>query len=271
MSELKYFSIALSFLALFALKVYSVDLDSIVGSENAGILRAKGSVKSFSFNGGSPGLLPSFPARTGMESRISAFAPTLIVESLYLYEKPAEIGNGRLTDGAMLAVFNALGSISTLTGIQYYSASRGRMRTFYESSFVVEGELGNEVLADPVAATLPARATLFAIQKDLTFGENRYRYDYETGSGYILFSQENLTAMNYGILPILGKRRLRTMVAVIDTADALVVYCISAAKASLLPGLDGKVRDSFSNRADALFSWFGVHAEKALTTTPVKN
>ncbi len=265
MHSMKHLMIALSFSALLAVNGYAVDLDSIVGTKNTGILRAEGSVKSVSFKNGIPVLLPLFPAKTDLEDRISAFAPSVLVESLYLYKKPENIGKEKLTEAERLAVFNVLRSISTLTGIQYYSASRGRMRTFYESSFVVESGMGNEALPDPVVGSLPEKATLFAIQKDLTFGENRYRYDYETGSGYILFSQENLTTMNYGILPILGKGRLRTIVAVIDAGDALILYCVSAIKASQMPGLDAKVRDSFSNRADALYSWFGIQATKALS------
>jgi hypothetical protein len=250
--------------ALAAGSAGGAPVDSVVGPESAALLREKGSVKAVSLRDGQPDLLPDFGARDELKALLESLDPSVMVESLYLFKKPPETGKGKLSGGEMLVLFNALRSISTLTGIEYFSASRGRMRTFYEYSFAVDGEKGRERRADPVAASLPVESVLFAIQKDLTFGENRYRYDYRTGDGYIRFVQENLTPMNYGIVPILGKGRLRTIVVLVDAEDALILYCVSAAKAVLLPGIEGKVRNSFSNRADALFAWFEVQAEKSL-------
>jgi hypothetical protein len=49
---------------------------------------------------------------------------------------------------------------------------------------------------------------------------------------------------------------------VIDVEGYLLVYALSAAKTPLIPGLEGKMRDSFSNRADAIYGWFTQQANR---------
>jgi hypothetical protein len=109
----------------------------------------------------------------------------------------------------------------------------------------------------------PADLTLYARQKDLTFGDNIYRYDYTVMSGAFLFVQENLTTMSAGIIPAIGKNKLRSVVAVVDAGEYLLVYAVSMARAAALPGLKDRVGSSFSSRAEAVLSWFAAQADKA--------
>jgi len=145
------------------------------------------------------------------------------------------------------------------------------MRVFYESSSVVEGPDGKTPAADPVSDYVPDRATLYAVQKDLSFGENRYRYDYVCTPQDIGFTQTNLTGMSYGLVPVLGKERLRTIVLVSDTDEGLLLYAVSAARTTLLPGLDSKIKSSFSNRADAIYRWFSLRADAFLSSAAPRN
>jgi hypothetical protein len=191
------------------------------------------------------------------------------VEALYIYRKPAGAAGRAWSEEERTALFNLLRSLSTLSGIEYYSASRERMRVFYESSYVVDGPGGSSPLPDPVVSVVPERSTLFAVQKDLSFGENRYRYDYEATPADIAFTQLNLTTMTYGIIPVLGKERLKTMVLVSDTEEGYLLYAVSAAKTTLLPGLETKVKNSFSNRADAIYRWFSTRLDAVGAAGPV--
>ena len=199
-----------------------------------------------------------------VKEAIASLDPSLVVEALYLYRKPEIAAAGGWTEAERTALYNALTGIGSLKGIQYYSASRGRMRTLYESSYIVDGPEGRFALEDPVVALPPERATLYAVQKDLTFGEHRYRYDFQTAPGAFVFVQENLTELNYGIVPVLGTGRWRTVVLVADAGASLVIYAASAARTTLVPGIEGKVRESFANRADALYQWFSGRADAAL-------
>jgi ribosomal protein L30E len=106
------------------------------------------------------------------------------------------------------------------------------------------------------------KTIVYAKQTDITFGENIYKYEYLSYDDMLVFTQTNLTTMKYGILSLLGKNKLLSLVAIIDAEDCLLVYSATLVKASLLPGIEGKVRDSFSNRADAVYGWFKASADR---------
>jgi hypothetical protein len=83
-----------------------------------------------------------------------------------------------------------------------------------------------------------------------------YRYNYRTGNGFIFFVQENLTSMNAGIIPAVGKNKCRNVIAVINTGDSLLVYAAAMAKTVSLPGMGERIGISFTNRIKAVLSWF---------------
>ncbi|MDR3145367.1 MAG: hypothetical protein LBU21_03740, partial [Treponema sp.] len=117
--------------------------------------------------------------------------------------------------------------------------------------------------ADPHYAELPSGLSLYARQRDLTFGDNIYEYRYHTGPDSFVFVQRNLTALKVGIISAVGKDKLRSLVAVIDAGDSLLIYAVSLAKATALPGLGTRIGDSFTNRAQAILSWFNTQADAA--------
>jgi hypothetical protein len=73
--------------------------------------------------------------------------------------------------------------------------------------------------------------------------------------------------MNVGIIPAVGKNKLRSLVAVIDTEDSLLIYAASFAKAAAIPGLGERIGGSFTNRAQAILGWFSNQADKAFAET----
>jgi hypothetical protein len=60
-----------------------------------------------------------------------------------------------------------------------------------------------------------------------------------------------------------GKRKLRSVVAVVDAGDHLLVYAASMAAAASLPGLGERIGNSFTNRAAAVLKWFSLRADRA--------
>lgn len=258
--------VSLIFLGFFNVKLALVAepaaLQQLVAPAFEERLNTEGSMKLVQLRNPVPSLVTGLPIAI-VNLELEGFKPAMMVESLYLYKKPAKIRGRSWTEEERLALYNSIRALSTLSGIEYYSASRKRMRVFYERSYLVDGSEGTVPLPDPIVMVIPDRSEAFAIQKDLTFGENRYRYVYAGMKNVLYFVQVNMTAMNYGIVPILGKEKLRTIVIIADTADDLLVYSVSAIDAIMLPGIEGKVRDSFSNRADAVFSWFQARASSA--------
>ncbi|MDR1585846.1 MAG: hypothetical protein LBS57_00170 [Treponema sp.] len=259
----------------FTAPLFSLSLEDLVGSDRAAILRTGAEpLAKVQLKNPQPVLLPRHAALQRLAAEIQQnLEPAILVETLSLYRKPgssaagegAPADNGAAwTETERAELFNQVLALSTLSGIQYYSASRGVMRTFYESSRVIDGPDKKQPLPDPSYASPPARLTLFARQKDLTFGDNVYQYEYISYSDAFVFIQQNLTPMTAGIIPAVGKNKLRTVVAVIDCGDSLLIYSASMAKTAALPGMSERIGNSFTNRAAAILKWFTGRADAVL-------
>jgi hypothetical protein len=251
------------FILVFSLAVpcvFSVPLENLVSSSNAARLRSSGeSIIETQLRNPTPVLLPQDnELRRIVGGIMSSLEPNILVETLYLYRKPASV-DGALdgwTDAQRTGVFNQLMSISSMTGLQYYSASRRAMRTFYEYSYLVNAPDTRNRIPDPVFTMVPASLTLYARQKDLTFGDNIYRYDFVTVQDAVYFTQDNITALTIALIPVINRGNLKTVMAVIDCGDSILIYAASMTKALSVPGIGDRVSNSFSNRAQAVLGWF---------------
>jgi hypothetical protein len=209
----------------------------------------------------SPALLPAHPAAIPMREAIAAEAPPILVEAAFLLPRRAP-GDQAARDAELASIYGVMRSIGTLEGIEYYSASRKKMRTFYAESYLIDDPKTRNRLPDPAPPApraIPRGESLFAFQKDLSFGANVYRYDFESADGAVRVSATNLTRMSYALIPVMAPEALKTRLLVIQAEDAIVFYAASGAVA---PGVfKGKLEDSFSNRAEALFKWFSASAK----------
>jgi hypothetical protein len=244
-----------------AVSAFSIPLENIITNDTiARVLSSdRNQLVSTQLTNPNPSLMPNqSDIRRSVMGIMNTLKPNILVETLYLYAKPARAKTDSATwdEKQKITVFNQITAISTLAGIQYYSSSRGAMRTFYEYSSVIDDPVTKKPLSDPVFIKPSASLTIFARQKDLTFGDNIYRYDYLNTADVIIFTQENITSLNYGIIPIIGKGNLRSVMAIVDGGDYILVYAASMAKAAAIPGFSDKISSSFSNRAQAVLRWF---------------
>ncbi|GMO41243.1 MAG: hypothetical protein Ta2F_17160 [Termitinemataceae bacterium] len=185
--------------------------------------------------------------------------PSIIIEKQEIIKKPANFKQEEWTKEEKLKILTAASSISSLSGLQYYSASRKAMRTLYTESFVIRDLKTMAKTTDPSfdsAKDNEKDFTLYAKQTDLTFGENIYKYEYNIKNNVIFFIQQNVTPLSYGIIPLLKKERLNSVVALIDDKDSIVIYIAIMAKASMPKSMIKSVNASFTTRAEAIIDWF---------------
>ena len=240
-------------------------LSSLTGSARAAQLRAAAGDPIIEVQLRNPGvrLIPSHERlRNIISQTMGDIQPTILVETLSIFTKPGvHSASAQWSEAEQTALFNQLTAISTLTGIEYFSASRQAMRIFYESSYVIDNASDKNPLPDPVFSNPVSPLTLYARQKDLTFGDNIYRYDYHVSEDAILLVQENITSMNIGIIRAVGSNRFRTTLAVIDAGDSLLIYAAAMARAVALPGLGERISASFTNRVVAVLTWFNDRSQ----------
>ena len=244
--------------------VYSLGLDDLIGHEYINALLAGETPVSVQFGSPRPALVPrnEFLQRQ-VEALRQDLGPSVIVEVLYLYRKPPGAEMGAWTAGEELRLYNEIVSLSTLAGIKYFSASRGEMRILYDFSHIIDGPSTRVPLPDPVFSQLPAEFNVYVRQRDLTFGDNVYRFDFFTSPGALIISMENMTALSVGIIRAIGRNNLRSAVAILDAGEYILVYVVSMARAASVPGMRERIGNSFTNRAEAIIHWFTARADRA--------
>lgn len=216
--------------------------------------------KAVRSSSGEPGFLPAHQASAAIREGLSAEKPSVLVEAVFSLPraKPADAAAKAAERAAIYGILRSLGS---LQGIEYYSVSHKAMRTFYAESYIIDGPSSKVKLVDPAPpapGAVPSVETLFAFQRDLSFGANTYRYDFAAYPDAILLKSTNLTRMSYGFVPVIAPEALAIKLLVIQADDAILVYVASGATA---PGLfRGRLEESFANRAEALFKWFSAKA-----------
>jgi hypothetical protein len=243
--------------------VFSVPLDNLVPSARVSKLRSDDSlIVETQLRSPSLKLIPQdAELRQKVNAAITVLNPNIMVEIMYLYMKPAHAQTSPdvWDETQKIGIYNQIMSISTMTGLKYRSSSRGEMRTFFELAQVVDN--AKKPLPDPVFTTPPEELVLLARQKDLTFGDNIYRYDYTVTPQAVFFIQENVTSLTVALVPVIGKGNLQSVMAVFDCGDSLLIYAISMAKSFNVPGIWERISDSFTSRAEALLSWFTGRAD----------
>jgi hypothetical protein len=250
----------LSFLWLYLFAifpcVYSVPLEELIGAVHAAKLLSGGeAVIETQLRSPSPELLPRNNELQKIVNRaVNTISPNLMIETLYLYKKPE--GSASWNEEQRTGLFNRILAISSLAGVQYFSQSRQTMRVFVEFSGVVDGPNTKNPLPDPVYSSSMAELTIYARQKDLTFGDNIYRYDYVFFPDAMFFEQRNISSLNVLLVPAVRRENLRSVMAVFDCGDSLLVYTVSMARALSVPGMGDRIGISFENRAKAMINWF---------------
>jgi len=180
------------------------------------------------------------------------------VESLYLI--PWQDISPRLTklsqEEFRLEIYNILRKISSLEGIEYYSASRERMRTLFAESWAINNPEDQKKIDDPLVSSIPQEDTIYIHQKDLTFGKNISEVHYQSSGDYFRMNIVNLTSMTYMFFPVVGKENMSMQLLIVPVQEGIAFYGLNTVDVMKLKIFYDKMRDSFTNRMVALYSWF---------------
>lgn len=189
---------------------------------------------------------------------LSALDPKIGVEVLFLVDAPPALRTNGSTDPAIDArLLTTLQSIGTMEGIEYYSASRDRMRTLFHESYVIDDPDERNRVDDPVADRVYASRTIHVFQRDSSFGRNVLELTYTTDRDAVRLQMRNLTRMYYqGVIPAVGPDELRMELVVVPLGERLLFYGNSAARPLSLLGMEARVQRSFYHRLVALYRWF---------------
>lgn len=217
--------------------------------------------------GDAPALEPvRFSAPAVKSGQTPAASGALRIEALAFLPAPrnaAVVPAASSLDRQLAEVARILNSVHGLQGLEYWSASRRRMRTLYAEAWRTDSPEARVRLPDPASpAASPGGSTSFyAWLRDLTFGGNVYRFDIAIGPASALMLNENASPIRYLLVPIAAPGRMRSRIHVIPCREGLLVHFFSTIDVSDLAAR--RVFESAGNKALAVLGWFAKEAAAA--------
>jgi hypothetical protein len=253
------------FVLLSGSVAFAVPLESLLSGDLISKLRAEGELSRNVFGSTELAYTPEWGALLDtLFTNIGEIEPDIVSESLELWKKPAG-GQHDWTAAERTALFNRITAISTLEGLEYFSYRRQKMRTLYADSYVIDNPKDKTEQSDPYFSTPPRDYSMYAYQRDLSFGRNTYFYNYHTENDRFLITLRNETTMAYSsIITAVKAGNFRSTITIFDTGDSILIYVATLVKAATLPGfLKDHITESINNRSEALVGWFAKKAEEA--------
>lgn len=258
---MKFISRLLLAFVLFALAGYGLFSDSGLPLNLAGELAEEGELVRYFYGDLDLQYLPFGPLSEEIFTDLKGQDSTIGVEALFRMDLPQALAEMNKQERD-LAIFNILNRVSTLSGIEYYSASRERMRTLFTEVYRVEKEGSKKALPDRQFSSVPVLQEDILFQEDLTFGKNYVRNRCLYREGRFLMQVRNLSTMWYFILPLVRPENFRMDLLIIPQEDHLVFYGASSVDSASLFGIEKSKKDSFYNRIKAMQGWFSSQLEK---------
>jgi hypothetical protein len=245
---------------LRSLPIY--DLDSLfphLEEEELSALRSEGKVSAFTSPGYDVHYGPRMWTVDQVEKSLASLEPAFSLESVYLIPLQQEIRNAEDPD---LFIYNVLRSISTMEGLQYYSQTREKWRELFHESRVINNLEDQREIPDPKVSRIPAYEQIYAFQHDSSFGKNTYTVTYRYRDGAYYLRLVNQSPVRYlGIVPVVSRENMHVYVSVVATDEGLVFYGHAAVDVLTTLGMEGRLRRSFENRVEAIFTWFQNEVE----------
>ncbi len=233
--------------------------ETLIPDELMSKLKSEGEVVRYFYGDLDLTFMPDGALTEYIRSDLNGLDATIGVEAIFLMDMPAKLASAPDRD---LAIYNILNRVSTLTGIEYYSASRERMRTLFRHSYRVKSTDEKDALPDIVFSEIPAAQDVTVFQEDLTFGKNYVSNLYRYEDSRFLLQVNNLTTMWYYILPLVKPGNFRMDLLIIPQENNLIFYGACSVDSAKLFGIEKSKKDSFYNRIKAMQNWFTALLEE---------
>jgi hypothetical protein len=245
---------AICLLAAAAVPSPAADLQRLIGTDAAAALAAEGRLARVVPRGTTPGWLPAVDSRDGMLADVRRLDPAIAVELLRWYgDPPARFD----TPDGRLRLYNAMRAVSTMQGLTYWSASRGKERVLFTLSHAVRGPDDLAPLADPVSRVLPPTDRQYSLQEDQTFGRHLYLATFDNRSDHLVVRTENADTISYLLVPVMKPGGMVTWSVLVPFPDGVLLAGLLCSRTSM-PVVDRAGREaSLLNRLVALSNWVG--------------
>lgn len=211
-------------------------------------------ITNYFFGDGNLSLIPDLPLKKEIENIMNSLEPTITVEVLFLF-KDSDSDFTKYENH--VKIFNSLRAISTLQGIEYYSASRERMRTFFYDACIIDSPESNIRQPDPVVGIIPDYDKQIIYTSDSSFGKNHFDVTYLYYNDYFAMLMENRTKVTKFIFTVAEPGEMKTYMLIVPKNNYILFYGVSTIKTfNLFGAIEEKGKNSLYNRLVAFYNWF---------------
>lgn len=237
-----------------------IDTLPSISAEDRSSLLTDGELLRFHADGVSPGLLPNTQLTANIARKMIVGDLNIGIEGLFftpIAELPVNYRNTP-TEERELILYNILRSVSTLQGLEYFSASRGEMRLLFEESWVIADiKKPKDALPDSIVSVIPDEDTILIHQKDKTFGNNQSEMTFLARPDAFAADIINLTPMRYkGIIKVVDSGNMQIHLIVVPVEEGLLMYGTMSARTRDVKSFISRAQNSFTNRVIALTGWY---------------
>ena len=231
-----------------------------LSSADLSALMNDGELLRFQGDGVSPGLLPDTNLTAGIARQMIAGDLNIGIEGLFFtpFDELPKNYQEMTPEERRITLYNILRSVSTLQGLEYYSASREEMRLLFEESWAIADlKKPKEALPDPLVSSIPGEDTIIIHQKDKSFSNNESSMTFRAGINAFAADIINLTPMRYkGFIKIAKPGNMQIHLIVVPVEEGLLMYGTMSAKTLNVKAFLERAQDSFTNRVIALTGWY---------------
>lgn len=233
---------------------------SNLSQESRNTLLQNGEIMLFRSEIGPPTLLPQSELSARIYRQITSNNLNMGSESLFFAstnDLPERYAFTEI-DERNLKLYNILRSVSTLTGLEYYSASRKKMRLLFVESWVIANpDKPRKALPDPIVDNIPSHDRLFIHQRDKSFASNQSEMTFFSQSGTYSAAIVNVSNVLYkGLIKVVEKGNMQTHFLLVPVKEGLLIYTNMSAKTIKAPFFESRAKNSFTNRVIALSTWY---------------
>jgi len=205
----------------------------------------------------SPILIPDGSWKQRISSGIGEKQLNLAIEGLFLFKDFDLESFENDPETSLVKLYNRLQAVSTLEGIEYYSASRKKMRVLFEESRrIPDLDQPKNSLDDNISGNLPGEEFFYVHQKDTTFGNSESLMTLYYDEPVISTVLVNQTDIRFKILKVIDKEKLEIHLVILPTDEGLLFYAVMGADTLKIKKFREIAHRSFENRIKALYAWY---------------
>ena len=174
--------------------------------------------------------------------------PTHLVESILVIPIEQSV--------TLLQVYNSLGNIRALSGIEYLSHTRGQSTPLFEEATRITSERQNTPVLDPAPVmSIPMQETVFIRLKDANFGNSFYRWEMALLQHGLYYSLTNSRSLTVYFVPVIRENNLFAHFYIEPISEGVLIYSIAGANIAEIYSSRIHMNSAIEKRLAVINTW----------------